>query len=73
MAESLDKKYLLEGECKWTNQEKGKQLTAGLLRKVKLLPFARNYTVIPVLFLKNTPKEDIGNAMLPESVCLLLD
>ena len=31
MAESLDKKYLLVGECKWTTQENGKQLTAELL------------------------------------------
>ena len=40
MAESLDKKYLLVGECKWTTQENGKQLTAELLRKANLLPFA---------------------------------
>ncbi len=33
MAESLDKKYLLVGECKWTTQENGKQLTTELLRK----------------------------------------
>ena len=33
MAESLDKKYLLVDECKWTTQENGKQLTGELLRK----------------------------------------
>ena len=49
MAESLDKKYLLVGECKWTTQENGKQLTAALLRKANLLPFAQNYTIVPVL------------------------
>lgn len=68
MAESLDKEYLLVGECKWTVQENGRQLTAELLRKAHLLPFARNHTVVPVLFLKNAPKEDVGNAMLPEDV-----
>ena len=68
MAESLDKKYLLVGECKWTNQENGKQLTAELLRKANLLPFVRNYKILPVLFLKNAPKDDAGNAMLPEDV-----
>lgn len=68
MAESLDKKYLLVGECKWTNQESGAQLTAELLRKASLLPFAGNYTILPVLFLKNAPKDDAGNAMLPENV-----
>ena len=68
MAESLDKKYLLVGECKWTNQENGKQQTAELLRKANLLPFAKNYKILPVLFLKNAPKDDVGNAMLPENI-----
>lgn len=68
MAESLDKKYLLVGECKWTAQENGKLLTAELLRKAGLLPFAKNYNIIPVLFLKNKPKNDMGNAILPECV-----
>ena len=72
MAESLDKKYLLVGECKWTNHENGKQLTAELLRKANLLPFAKNYKILPVLFLKNAPKDDVGNAMLPESVVGLM-
>lgn len=68
MAESLDKKYLLVGECKWTNHANSRQLTADLLRKANLLPFAGNYTIIPVLFLKNRPTYDIGNVMLPEDV-----
>ena len=68
VAESLDKKYLLVGECKWTIGENGKQLTAELLRKANMLPFARNYTIVPVLFLKNTPKDDVRNAMLPKDV-----
>ena len=72
MAESLDKKCLLVGECKWTNQENGKQLTAELLRKANLLPFAKDYTIIPVLFLKNAPKEDVGNTMSPENVVELM-
>ena len=72
MAESLDKKYLLVGECKWTNQENCKQLTAELLRKANLLPFAKNYKILPVLFLKNAPKDDVGNAMLPENVVELM-
>ncbi|MGM9785582.1 MAG: ATP-binding protein [Candidatus Cryptobacteroides sp.] len=72
MAESLDKRYLLVGECKWTNQENGKQLTADLLRKANLLPFAKNHTVVPVLFLKNAPKDDVGNAILPEKVVELM-
>ncbi len=72
MAESLDKKYLLVGECKWTNKEHGKQLTAELLRKANLLPFANNHIIVPVLFLKNAPKDDVGNAMLPKNVVRLM-
>ena len=72
MAESPDKKYLLVGECKWTNQENGKQLTAELLRKANLLPFTKNYNILPVLFLKNAPKDDVRNTMLPESVVELM-
>lgn len=68
LAESLDKKYLLVGECKWTIQENGKQLTAELLRKVNLLPFAKNYILVPVLFLKNIPTNDAGNTILPADV-----
>ena len=72
MAESLDKKSLLVGECKWTTGENDKQLTAALLRKANLLPFAKNYTIVPVLFFKNAPKDDAGNAMLPEDVVELM-
>ena len=73
MAESLDKKSLLVGECKWTTGENGKRLTAELLRKANLLPFAKSYTVVPMLFLKNAPKDDAGNAMLPEDVIKLMN
>ena len=72
MAESLDKKCLLVGECKWTTRENGKQLTAELLRKANLLPFAKSYAIVPVLFLKNVPEEDAGNALLPENVIELM-
>lgn len=68
VAESLDKKYLLVGECKWTAQENSRQLIAELLCKANLLPFARNYTIVPVLFLKNTPKEGVENVFLPEDI-----
>lgn len=72
MAESLDKKSLLVGECKWTTEENGKRLTAELLRKANLLPFAKNYAIVPVLFLKNAPKGDSENVMLPENVVELM-
>lgn len=72
MAESLDKKFLLVGECKWTNQENGKRLTVELLRKAKLLPFVGNQKILPVLFLKEEAKENVGNVMLPKDVIELM-
>lgn len=73
MAESLDKKYLLVGECKWTTHEDGKQLTAELLRKANLLPFAGNYIIVPVLFLRSSSKSGSGNELLPEDVVRLMN
>lgn len=68
MAESIDKKSLLVGECKWTTVENGRRLTEELMRKARMLPFAKNYKIVPVLFLKNKPVEDAGNALLPKDV-----
>ena len=53
-------------------QENGKQLTGELLRKANLLLFIKNYTIVPVLFLKSALKDDAGNAMLPEDVIELM-
>ena len=72
MAESMDKKCLLVGECKWTARENGRRLAAELLRKAALLPFTKDYTVVPVLFLKNEPTDNSANAMLPQDVIGLL-
>ena len=68
VAESMDKKYLLVGECKWTSRENGKLLTADLLRKAQLLPFAGDHTIVPMLFLKTKPADDIGNTVLPKDI-----
>lgn len=57
MAESTDKKALLVGECKWTNPEMAVELHATLIEKARALPFAKNMDIIPVLFLKNRPKD----------------
>ena len=72
VAESLDKKYLLVGECKWTAKENGKRLNDELLRKANMLPFVRNHTVVPVLFLKTPPEDGAENVMLPEDVVGLM-
>lgn len=72
VAESLDGWCLLVGECKWTNGEDGKSLTAELVRKASKLPFAKGRTIVPVLFLKHKPQNDVGNVLLPDDVLQLL-
>ena len=63
----------LSSKCKWTARENGRQLAAELLRKAVLLPFTKDYTVVPVLFLKNEPKDHSANVMLPQDVIGLLE
>lgn len=71
VADSLDKKYLLVGECKWTTEENAEALTDKLLRKTKLLPFAKDRAIVPVLFLKSTPSSSAANVLLPSDICRL--
>lgn len=61
IAESTDGTALLVGECKWTNPEVASELVRKLSEKASALPFAKGKTVIPILFLKNRPK-DISTA-----------
>lgn len=68
VAESLDKKYLLAGECKWTAKENSDRLLASLREKAEKLPFAKNHTIIAKLFLKNPPNGTQTNVLLPEDV-----
>ena len=60
IAESLDHKSILVGECKWTNPEIASLLIKELTEKISLLPFCKGKEVMPVLFLKNKPK-DLNN------------
>ena len=71
IAESIDKKYLLVGECKWTNHENVSLLNDELLRKASLLPFAKKHTIVPILFLKNKCNSKTETVMLPKDVLKL--
>lgn len=61
VAESADGEAILIGECKWTNPEIASVLIRELEKKISILPFCQGKRCIPVLFLKNKPKD------LPES------
>lgn len=58
VARSLDGKSILIGECKWSNPEIASVLIKKLNEKISLLPFCEGKEVIPVLFLKERPKDD---------------
>ena len=68
VAESLDKKYLLVGECKWTTKENSDQLLAELKEKAEKLPFAKKHTIITKLFLKNPPTGTQENVLQPDDL-----
>ncbi len=68
VAESLDKKYLFVGECKWTNGENSSHLLAKLRAKAELLPFAKDHIIVAKLFLKNADDKEASNIYLPKDV-----
>lgn len=56
VAESIDKKHVLIGECKWTHDEDAERLMDILKQKAEHLPFVkRGQEVHTVLFLKESP------------------
>ena len=71
VAESLDRQHILIGECKWTSGENGRLLTNEILKIAEALPFTKGKQVEIVLFNKVTPKEDVGNSILPQEVIAL--
>ncbi|MBO6078664.1 MAG: ATP-binding protein [Bacteroidaceae bacterium] len=72
VAESLDQKTILIGECKWTTGENGRLLTKRLDKIASALPFTQGKDVKTVLFTKLPPVEDVGNTMGPEDIIRLL-
>jgi len=68
VAESLDKKYLLVGECRWTTKENSDPLLAKLKEKAEKLPFAKDHIIITKLFLKHPPFGTQENVLLPDDV-----
>ena len=67
VAESGDGKYLLVGECKWSENEATDYLFNQLMVKAKKLPFTSGKEIIPVLFLKNNHKS-LDQVFLPNQV-----
>lgn len=57
MADSTDENTLLIGECNRSNSEIASTLIKKLESKIPFIPFTRGKKIIPVLFLKNKPKD----------------
>jgi hypothetical protein len=73
VAESVDGKTLVVGECKWTEQEQASRLLFELEEKIKKCSFAQGKKIITCLFLKNPPKDKVHSKIfLPEDVMQLL-
>jgi AAA+ ATPase superfamily predicted ATPase len=73
IAESIDGKVILAGECKWTEKENGTRLIHELEEKVKKLHFTKGKIIIPYLFLKNKPIEDFTSKLfLPDDIVKML-
>jgi uncharacterized protein len=72
VAISLDKKYLLVGECKWTTPENSDRLLQELKSKAEKLPFAKNMIIVPKLFLKQQPSGKSSDFLLPKDVIELM-
>lgn len=69
VAESIDKKYLLIGECKWSRIINPTSIVRNLEQKADLLPFAKGKKIVIVLYLKETSEKAISsNIFLPYDV-----
>lgn len=70
VAESIDKKHILIGECKWTNREDALRLVNSIEAKIKYLPFVKKgQSVHIVLFLKNEPRNiNAARILYPEDI-----
>ena len=69
VAESMDRKKILIGECKWTEPDYAERLFADLKVRSEGLPLIKGKEVVYCLFLKYPPKDGIKhNVFLPKNV-----
>ena len=69
VAESANKKHLLVGECKWSKIKDTTSILRELELKAKLLPFAGERKIIPVVYIKQTTGDNVpANVFLPSDV-----
>ncbi|MCL2436237.1 MAG: ATP-binding protein [Lentimicrobiaceae bacterium] len=71
MAQSMDKKTILVGECKWGKMSDSDAQIALLIEKARKLPFTKGKNIVPILFAKEC-KTISNNVLLPKDVLRLL-
>ena len=72
VSESICCKYILIGECKWTDNENIDKLMQELSVKVELCPFIKDKIVIKRLFLKSSSENNSDVVITPDDVIKLL-
>jgi len=69
VAESIDKKSILVGECKWNQADYADRLMKKLKIKAEKSPFTKGKNIVYALFLKEKPlDESQTNIFLPDDV-----
>ena len=71
IAQSVDKKTILVGECKWSSITNSDALIDHLMEKAGKLPFTFGKKIVPILFAKDC-KTVNNNTLLPENVVKML-
>ncbi|MBU1719027.1 MAG: ATP-binding protein, partial [Bacteroidetes bacterium] len=67
VAESLDRKVLLIGECKWSKITDSNRIFYELEEKAKVFPFAEGKSIMLALFVKSHPKKNEDSRILGPS------
>lgn len=73
VAESIDGKTLLVGECKWSDNIDAGRVAEELLVKSQKLPFARGKQVKTILFLKSHSKRDCRSKIMTAADLIKLE
>lgn len=69
VAESIDKKTVFVGECKWASADYADRLLQKLHAKIAKAPFVKGRKVVCALFLREAPLDGMTDCiMLPEDV-----
>lgn len=69
VAESIDKKSILIGECKWTKEENASELLKDLKERAKDFPYTKGHKVYYAMFLRHQPVDGLSDSVvLPADV-----